>query len=142
MNKAFSTYTSPVGWKAVTGIQFLFPVCKCIPDSNCDFGADPEGIIIFTYFIPDSPRWLLSKDRTEEAIESLRILRPKSDSEDGTNEAELSIIRNALQEHVHKGKWMDLVRGANLRRTALVCVFYFYQQVGGYSPWPLPPAMH
>jgi hypothetical protein len=28
INRAFSTDTSPVGWKTVTGIQFAFSVCE------------------------------------------------------------------------------------------------------------------
>jgi hypothetical protein len=86
-------------------------------------------IIIFSFLIPHSPRWLLSKDREEEALAALKRLRPKADAEDGTCEAEIQTIRAALQEHVHKGPWIDLFRGTNLRRTMLVIVFYFYQQV-------------
>ena len=29
VNKAFATRVDSVGWRTVTGIQFLFPVCKC-----------------------------------------------------------------------------------------------------------------
>ncbi|VUC23442.1 unnamed protein product [Clonostachys rosea] len=104
LNKAFSTYTSGLGWKIVTAIQFVFPIF----------------IIIFTFFIPNSPRWLLSKDREEEALQSLRRLRPQSDIDDGSCEIEIQTIREALQEQVHKGPWTDLVRGNNLRRTMLV----------------------
>lgn len=28
VNKGFSTRTDGLGWKTVTGIQFIFPVCK------------------------------------------------------------------------------------------------------------------
>lgn len=87
-------------------------------------------IFLFTFFVPSSPRWLLSKDREEEAVASLRRLRPKSDSEDGSCEAEIQAIKEALQDHIHKAPWWDLVRGSNLRRTALVIVYYFFQQVG------------
>ncbi|CAG9990675.1 unnamed protein product [Clonostachys byssicola] len=84
LNKAFSTYTSGLGWKIITAIQFVFPVY-----------------------------------REEEALAALKRLRPKADVEDGTCEAELQTIRAALQEHVHKGPWIDLFRGTNLRRTVL-----------------------
>uniref|UniRef100_A0A8H7N517 Major facilitator superfamily (MFS) profile domain-containing protein n=1 Tax=Bionectria ochroleuca TaxID=29856 RepID=A0A8H7N517_BIOOC len=117
LNKAFSTYTSGLGWKIITAIQFVFPVF----------------IIIFSFLIPHSPRWLLSKDREEEALAALKRLRPKADAEDGTCEAEIQKIRAALQEQVHKGPWIDLFRGTNLRRTMLVIVFYFYQQTTGQA---------
>lgn len=86
-------------------------------------------IIFFALFIPHSPRWLLSKDREDEAIVALRRLRPKEDGENGNCAAEILAIREALQEHVHKAPWLDLVRGNNLRRTMIVIVYYFFQQV-------------
>lgn len=89
----------------------------------------PVVIIIFTFFIPSSPRWLLSKDRDEDAKHALRRLRPKANAENGDCDAEIQAIKEALQEHVHKGPWLDLVRGNNLRRTVIVFVYYFFQQV-------------
>ena len=86
-------------------------------------------IILFTFFIPSSPRWLLSKDREEEAIAALRRLRNKEEVANGNCEAEVHAIREALQDNVHNAPWIDLVRGTNLRRTMLVVVFYFFQQV-------------
>lgn len=132
VNKAFSTRTSAVGWKTVTGIQFIFPIRKS-PILNCDVSVGITYtvyavIVIFTCFIPSSPRWLLSKDREEEAIAALRRLRNKEEVANGNCEAEVQAIREALQEHVHKAPWTDLVRGTNLRRTMLVVVFYFFQQ--------------
>lgn len=86
-------------------------------------------ISLFTLFIPSSPRWLLSKDRDDDAIVALRRIRPKSDATDGSCEAEIQAIREALQEQVHKAPWFDLVRGSNFRRTLIVIVYYFFQQV-------------
>lgn len=85
-------------------------------------------IILFTWFIPDSPRWLLSQDRDEDAIASLRRLRTRAEVAEGRCEVEIQDIRDALQSHVHKGSWLDLLRGANLRRTMIVIVYYFFQQ--------------
>ncbi|OOQ81718.1 putative sugar transporter [Penicillium brasilianum] len=117
VNKVFSTSTDSVGWKTITGIQFAFPVL----------------IIFFTFFIPTSPRWLLSKDRNEEAVISLRRLRPKVDTMNGNCEVEIQSIREALQQNVHKTSWPDLLRGTNLRRTMIVIVNYFFQQATGQA---------
>ncbi|KAL1856418.1 hypothetical protein VTK73DRAFT_8293 [Phialemonium thermophilum] len=117
VNKAFSKSTTNVGWQTVTGIQFLFPIL----------------IVAFTFFIPDSPRWLLSKDRDDEALAALCRLRSKEDVEAGHCQAELGAIKEALQEQVHKAPWTDLFRGANLRRTLLVVVYYFFQQTTGQA---------
>ncbi|KAJ5377313.1 uncharacterized protein N7496_004722 [Penicillium cataractarum] len=112
VNKVFSTSTDSVGWKTITGIQFVFPVL----------------IIVFTFFIPTSPRWLLSKDRNEEAVIALGRLRPKVDTTNGNCEMEIRSIREALQQNVHKTPWSDLLRGTNLRRTIIVIIYYFFQQ--------------
>ncbi|KAL4862119.1 general substrate transporter [Aspergillus spectabilis] len=95
VNKAFETTTDGVGWNTVTGIQLVFPAL----------------ILSFTPFIPSSPRWLLSKDRDEDAIASLRRLRPKEYAASGECEVELREIRDALHDEVHKASWSDLVRG-------------------------------
>ena len=86
-------------------------------------------IIVFTLFIPSSPRWLLSKDREEEARISLRRLRTKAEADEGRCDAEIQTIKEALQENVHKAPWTDLFRGNNFRRTMIVVVYYFFQQV-------------
>lgn len=96
----------------------------------------PEVIIIVTFFIPTSPRWLLSQDRHEEALASLRQLRPKFDATNGNCELEIRSIRDALQENVHKAPWSDLFNSGNLRRTVLVIVYYFFQQVSVLSFTP------
>ncbi|CAG7916762.1 unnamed protein product [Penicillium olsonii] len=116
-NKAYETESSGVGWKTITGIQLIFPVL----------------IIICTTFIPNSPRWLLSQDREDDAISSLNRLRPKEDASNGKCEVELVEIRESLHEVVHKAKWIELVRGSNLRRTLIVIVCYFFQQATGQA---------
>lgn len=86
-------------------------------------------IALFTIFIPNSPRWLLSRDREEEAVAALRRIRPKEDASNGNCEAEIIAIKEAIQEDVRKAPWLDLVRGTNARRTMIVMVYYFFQQV-------------
>ncbi|UKZ91691.1 uncharacterized protein TrAFT101_006663 [Trichoderma asperellum] len=117
VNKRFSTYTGATGWKTVTGIQFIFAAL----------------IALFTVFIPNSPRWLLSRDREEEAVAALRRIRPKEDASNGNCEAEIIAIKEAIQEDVHKAPWLDLVRGTNARRTMIVMVYYFFQQATGQA---------
>ena len=84
------------------------------------------------FFIPDSPRWLLSKDREEDAVVSLRRLRNKDDHDQGRCDEEIRAIKEALSDQVHKAPWRDVFRGTNLRRTLIVIAFYFFQQVCNY----------
>lgn len=83
----------------------------------------------FVFFIPHSPRWLLSKDREEEAVACLQRLRSKADLDEGRCDEEIRLIKETLRDQVHKGPWLDLFQGTNLRRTFLVFAFYFFQQV-------------
>lgn len=48
-------------------------------------------------FMPRSPRWLASKDRWEEAIRNLALLRSKGDRENPVLIAELQEIRERVQ---------------------------------------------
>ncbi|CEI60068.1 unnamed protein product [Fusarium venenatum] len=117
LNKAYSTYTDGVGWKTVTGIQLVFPAL----------------LTAFVFFIPNSPRWLLSKDREEEAVTCLQRLRSKTDFDEGRCDNEIKLIKDTLREQVHKGPWLDLFRRTNLRRTMIVFAFYFFQQATGQA---------
>ncbi|EKJ77446.1 hypothetical protein FPSE_02319 [Fusarium pseudograminearum CS3096] len=117
LNKAYSTSTDGVGWKTVTGIQLIFPAL----------------LTAFVFFIPHSPRWLLSKDREEEAVACLQRLRSKADLDEGRCDEEIRLIKETLRDQVHKGPWLDLFSGSNLRRTALVFAFYFFQQATGQA---------
>ncbi|KAK0388717.1 hypothetical protein NLU13_4960 [Sarocladium strictum] len=105
VNKALSTTTDGVGWKTVTGIQFVFPVY--------------------------SPRWLLSRDRENEAIANLQRLRPPVYHDACAGEIEA--IRHALQADVHKAPWRRLFSREHVRRTIIVMVFYFFQQTTGQA---------
>ncbi|KAI0470779.1 putative sugar transporter [Xylariaceae sp. FL0804] len=116
-NKGFSTDTGPGGWKTVVAAQFIYPGC----------------IILFTLFIPDSPRWLLSKGREEDALNSLYRLRPKTFLTIADCENEMDKIKKGLNGKPQVGPWRDVVRGTNLRRTLLVMAFYFFQQTTGQT---------
>lgn len=53
------------GWRWILGIAVV-----------------PAGIMFLGFFLqPESPRWLLSKDRRDEALQTLRILRGANDME-------------------------------------------------------------
>ncbi|KAI1261909.1 putative sugar transporter [Xylariaceae sp. FL1019] len=114
-NLAYKTDETSNGWQTVTGIQFLFPFL----------------LLICAFFIPSSPRWLLSRSRDEEAIKSLRRLRPQSYADEGWCEVEVQAIQEALHQETKKAPWSDLFRGNNMRRTIIVMGFYFFHDATG-----------
>ncbi|GAA5914320.1 hypothetical protein JCM6882_008160 [Rhodosporidiobolus microsporus] len=116
VNYSLKTSTTDFGWHLITGLQFIFPA----------------GILIVLPFIPDSPRWLLSKGRSEEATKALRRFRPQAEVAEGRCEEEIAAIQLALDTEVEKGSWFDLVNTpGNRRRTGIILVCYTFQQLTG-----------
>lgn len=111
-----STIDSNAAWRIPNGLFYIVPVtiASCI------------------WFIPESPRWLLLKDRPDEALESLRILRGSSKYHDP--KIELELLRQSLLQEQDKGTYLDLFRGVNLRRTFIAIGMNFFIQATG-SPF-------
>lgn len=69
----------------------------------------------------ESPRWLLSQDRAEEALVVLEKIRPKQDIREGLVSIELTAMRDDYIYQLEGGKrkeyWSALFKGTNLRRT-------------------------
>ncbi|KAF1966597.1 MFS general substrate transporter [Bimuria novae-zelandiae CBS 107.79] len=79
-----------------------------------------------------SPRWLLSKGREEEAMHSLRLLREGRYNEEEI-EAEFREFKSMLNRTVEKGRFADLIRGANLKRTLIVIGVNIFLQLTGQN---------
>jgi len=84
--------------------------------------------------IPESPRWLVSKDRHDEALAILAKYHAEGDAESVLVQAELAQIQSTIKiemEHSNQS-WMDMLRTSGMRRRVIIASFLgWFTQVSG-----------
>lgn len=98
----------------------------------------PIPIMIGVYLAPESPWWLVRRDRREEAKHALlRLTARNHDSNvDLDLDATLSMMEqtNAMEKALTAGSsYIDCFRGTNLRRTEISCLTWFAQIFSGVA---------
>ena len=86
------------------------------------------GLVPFTFnandqsFLPESPRFLISKDRHEEALDILIKYHAEGDRDSEFARAEMAQIQAtiAIEMEVAKRSWLDLVRTKGMRRRSII----------------------
>ncbi|CAK7203297.1 hypothetical protein SEUCBS139899_006028 [Sporothrix eucalyptigena] len=88
------------------------------------------------FLFPESPRWLMTQGREEDAAAALRRLRNASIDEEEF-QGELNEIRVSTREQVHltEGKklWIEMWKGVNLRRSLLSIAVICFHSANGSS---------
>ncbi|KAF2774500.1 MFS transporter [Teratosphaeria nubilosa] len=121
----------------VTGIMYAFDsphasfawrfplACQCIP---------PLVVLAGSKFIPYSPRWLLSKDRREEAYDIVRKLHatPNDPQHVGAKQEFYLIEKQFQLDKQYPHRFMEIFRTkANRRRSLVACVLMWGDQFLG-----------
>lgn len=115
VNLGTRTIKSDASWLIPTGLQLVVPLV----------------ILVLLPFLPESPRWLVSKGRTDEALRSLKHLRGKKANEESI-QAEVDIIL-AASASKGKGSWAEVFNQKNRRQTGVAVLAMFGQQITGQA---------
>jgi len=72
--------------------------------------------------MPESPRWLVSKDRDDEAFAALVKYHSEGDAESILVKAEMAQIKSTikLELGMKKQSWADMVRSSGMRRRVFI----------------------
>ncbi|EKG17461.1 General substrate transporter [Macrophomina phaseolina MS6] len=111
-------YTSDAAWRIPVGVQAAMPVMQLV------------GI----WFLPESPRWLCAKDRSDEAFQVLVKYHANNDAHSAFVEQELFEIQETirLEQLSSNNSWLDLVRTpGNRKRLLLIILTAFFSQCSG-----------
>ena len=91
-------------------------------------------LIVGIYFAPESPWWLCRVGRYDDARESLARLTSSKRNSPEDIEGTVAMIRhtNELEKDLTEGaSYLDCFKGANLRRTEIVCMLFVSQNFAG-----------
>ncbi|CCF36499.1 lactose permease [Colletotrichum higginsianum] len=104
---------STASWRIPSGLQGLPSIIQ----------------LLGLYFVPESPRWLASKDRNEEALAFLAKYHAEGNEHDALVQFEYDEIRSALayERTVDRGSWLqnylELVRTPGNRKRMFILLW-------------------
>ncbi|CAK7218439.1 hypothetical protein SEUCBS140593_003547 [Sporothrix eucalyptigena] len=98
----------------------------------------PLPLIVGVAFAPESPWWLVRKNRLADAKKSLlRLTSAKQGDGSGFDPDEtiaMMVHTTAIEENTTRGaSYLDCFRGSNRRRTEIVCMVWAMQNLSGDS---------
>jgi sugar porter (SP) family MFS transporter len=88
--------------------------------------------ICFVFFLPESPRWLITKDRAQEAHDILSKYHGETDRGEEFVAAEMAQMQTTIRIELESAKksWMDIFKTAGMRRRLLITTM-----LGLFTQW-------
>lgn len=88
--------------------------------------------ISFVFFLPESPRWLITKDRAQEAHDILLKYHGETDRGEEFVAAEMAQMQTTIRIELESSKksWTDLFKTAGMRRRVLITTM-----LGLFTQW-------
>ncbi|KAJ6438778.1 sugar transporter [Purpureocillium lavendulum] len=90
-------------------------------------------LLICVPFMPRSPRWLASKDRWDEALNTLAMLRANGDPTNVVVVTEIQEIRERVQQEIQYGStsWAEVLSKRNIVRVHVAIFAHIWSQYSG-----------
>ncbi|EXJ53588.1 uncharacterized protein A1O5_13155 [Cladophialophora psammophila CBS 110553] len=88
--------------------------------------------ICFVYFLPESPRWLITKDRTEEAYDILVKYHAEGDRDSEFVRAEMAQMQTTIRLELEASRksWLSVIHSPGMRRRVFISSF-----LGLFTQW-------
>ncbi|KAJ6149636.1 hypothetical protein N7471_000835 [Penicillium samsonianum] len=92
----------------------------------------PVPIFIGVYLAPESPWWLVRKDRREDAIKAVKRLTRADPNFSAEETVSMIVYTNAMEQQTETGaSYLDCFKGTDLRRTEIACCVWAVQSLCG-----------
>ena len=119
VNEGFQPLTTQWAYRIPFAIQWVWPI--------------PLAAILF--FAPESPWWLVHKERLEEAEQTVKRLSSKSmTSDDAKKSVAMMIHTHQIELEAETGtSYWDCFKGTDLRRTEIVMMVFGSQNWSGLA---------
>ncbi|KAJ5327232.1 hypothetical protein MYU51_017695 [Penicillium brevicompactum] len=95
--------------------------------------AFPLFVLVFFWFVPESPRWLVRKGQNKRAIKHLCWLKGSSVSEQDVATEVGNLHESICSDLETKGRWVDFLKGPNRRRLGIAIGVAMFNQLTGQS---------